>query len=78
MKTSYVEGPPPAGSTPPWDASGTPLGHLSWHPLWFNSSVEVLGYDATDSTDSQAKVGCVIAVRVSYMFTTFYLMSETL
>ena len=26
----------------------------------------------------QAKVGCVIAVRVSYMFTTFYLMSETL
>ena len=69
--------PPPVGSTPPWDAFGTPLGHLLWHPLWFNSSVEVLGYDATDSTDSQAKVGCVIAVRVSYMFTTFYLMSET-
>ena len=46
--------------------------------LRFNSSVEVLGYDATDSTDSQAKVGCVSAVRVSYMFTTFYLMSKTL
>ena len=35
--------------------------------------MEVLGCDATDS---QAKVGCVIAVRVSYMFTTFYLMSD--
>ena len=73
MNTSYVEGPPPRVQLPP----GTPLGHLLWHPLWFNS-VEVLGYDAKDSTDSQAKVGCVIAVRVSYMFTTFYLMSETL
>ena len=31
--------------------------------------MEVLGYGATDSTS------CVIAVCVSYMFTTFYLMS---
>ena len=73
---------------------------LLWHPHWFNSSVEVLGYGATDSTSSQvrehigcieqcgklqprflnyrdfnSKVGRVIAVCVSYMFTTFYLMS---
>ena len=74
MKTSYVEGV----QLPP----GTPLGHLLDTSCGIHfrliSSVEVLGYDVTDSTDSQAKVGCVIAVRVSYMFTTFYLMSETL
>ena len=71
--------PPPRVQLPPGTLLGrTPFGHLLWHQLWFNSSVEVLGYDVTDSTDSQAKVGCVIAVPVSYMFTTFYLMSETL
>ena len=78
MKTSYVEGPPPRVQPPRTPLGRTPLGHFLWHPLWFNSSVEVLGYDTIDSTDSQAKVGCVIAIRVSYMFTTFYLISETL
>ena len=81
-------------------ASGTPFGHLLWHPHWINSSVEVLGHGATDSTslqvrehsdasnsvaksshasffigDFNSKVGCVIAVCVSCMFTMFYLMS---
>ena len=144
---------PPRGFNSPWDASGTPLGHLLCHPLGLTPP----GYGATDSTSSQvhdididrrnqanhassfvlplghllgtsygihfgstppwrswdtvqqiqqahrfvntsdasnnvaksshasliigdfnSKVGCVIAVCVSYIFTTFYLMSVCL
>ena len=41
--------------------SGTPFGHLLWHLYWFNSSVEVLGYGATDLTNSQVReyIGCI-------------------
>ena len=62
-----MQGGPPRGFNSPWEASGTRRGQLLWHPLRLNSSVEILGYDATEQIQQIHK----LRLAVSLLFVCF-------
>ena len=76
VNTSYVEAPPPAGSTPPLD------GHLldTSYGIHFGSTPPWRFWDTMQQIQQIHKLRLAVSLLFVCltMFTTFYLMSETL